>query len=382
MHCEIRIMSKIIADIFIPAKIQLPVAFYGESFNLKKTNLYNSEGQELFGIYSLEDINNAINLSITTMSSYEYAHIVKDNCVVLRDDDNESGFPQELDYSDEIYTEQLSIDKLERAEAFIKKYSQFPFLLDNSLSTYQGSDSQNPYNSLITYKEYIKAVLKKIEDFHRCWKAYDALFNYYQEKDEVTARTALKLCADYYYNVHKFNDLKLAESILNYNNEDGTYTKIETSFNEIDDDQIIFDGENTHMINIDLMSGETHVFTLERGKKYLQHEMQKELIGVSFCQDIDIYGFVCSCPSILSAMYMKLQMSAYSNIRFKKCIHKGCREFFKVSNHRNQKRCEKHMEALRRKRRNAKAKEEKEKRELEEAIAKEELEEKMIRNKR
>jgi hypothetical protein len=57
------------------------------------------------------------------------------------------------------------------------------------------------------------------------------------------------------------------------------------------------------------------------------------------------------CPSLLSAMYKKMLISAYNHEEYRQCANKHCNNYFKVGNRTTQKYCEKHLEARRRKQR-------------------------------
>lgn len=88
--------------------------------------------------------------------------------------------------------------------------------------------------------------------------------------------------------------------------------------------------------------------------------INKHIEGITPRQKTGEEGLSLLCPTVLSAMYQMLFLSRFNNIQYRKCANPKCNRFFRVASHHPQKRCEQHMQALRRKRANQEEKKRKE----------------------
>ena len=209
-------------------------------------------------------------------------------------------------FTDGLYMELLGIDNMTHAEKFLNKHQNF------CISFCDDFGRENKA-SLISRRDYLRLMLKNIKEF----KSVSAI---YKGSDIIMDDPDIKSLA------HSF--LLSSDNPLRLNKDQKIhFEKLLDSY-----DPTSFEGN--------YLLGKLASLIEQRTKNI-------KLVSPIFKPNVEF-----CCPSLLSAMYQKMLISAYNHEEYRQCANKHCTNYFKVGNRATQKYCEKHLEARRRKQKN------------------------------
>ena len=216
---------------------------------------------------------------------------------------NKKNEPYEV-FTDDIYIELLGIENEKKAEDFINTHSFFCFSFTHDFG---GEFSET---TLINKRKYLQFMLRNIKQFKEISAIYKEVTHMLNEPENINAAlSAVRLLAT----------------------------------DPTSEQRLLLDQLNPSPLKL-LHSVEPQI---EKLISFIEQQT-KTIKIVSFFKPIIEFR----CPSLLSAMYQKMLISAFNREEYRQCANKRCTNYFKVGNRTTQKYCEKHLEARRRKQRN------------------------------
>lgn len=212
-------------------------------------------------------------------------------------------------FTDELYLELLSIDSEGQAEKFINFHPyycvSFPTDIGNKHTT-----------NVINKKDYIQMMLEIINNFRTISTLYTEVYLMLKDPDNTALRNST---------IH----LLISNSLLNINSINYEFIlglgsgPLSRKLKPLLDDAI-----------------ESLIRYIELRTRTIKITAQIKPV-IEFC-----------CPTLISAMYQKMLISAINSEEYRKCAKKTCSNYFKVESRSTRKFCDKHMEARRKKQKN------------------------------
>ena len=313
----------------IPVRIMLKKRTEKDISPFSASGLYNNMGEELLLVKSPEPI--------IPKFTQEICYSYSDNDFAWESSSPRCSVSEAYVYSDNIFTEQISISTVDDANIFLKQHSHLLFCTpDSLLSAGYGKKLGEDY--LITGTEYLYSVLSNIKSFHLLREAYQGIADAtgdLRNKDKLHAafEKFLNFLISQHPNASFGSPLYFGEKY-----------------------DIGFDGDNPFITLIRGESSDDKMrLKLSACKTNIHNKIAAEISGVYIEQNLDDFAFEYHCPTLSSAMYEKMLLSVFNKDEYRQCVK--CSAYFKVDKHHPQTLCDKHMAARRRKRQNAKSKE-------------------------
>ena len=270
-----------------------------------------------------------------------------------------------------MFGELLSIQSVSDAKCFTVKYPTARFVTHSFPAVFVDEYETEPryYELMVRCIEQFIAV----REFIKNKKEYlEAKHSHASKGNVLSIRDALVKVYDHYFSVFHIGD----DWNTFYDMQDDYYNR----FDIVDEVSDLY----TKTIEHDPYSSITYQDLLldyfdGKDELYLKHQLSvKERVddAIDSCMFLEVDLFIKKilsnativfnsdtltleyrCSNLLTAMYMMENTCTYNNVEFKKCAHPKCNRYFQVDSLHPQSMCDQHMEARRRKRQNAKARE-------------------------
>lgn len=223
----------------------------------------------------------------------------------FRNDDNYDLF------TDELYTELLSIENTKDADDFIIKYPSYCIAFPD--------DFGREYKpELINKSRYLSLMLSCLREFKTSKTTYKDVYDMLNEPDNMDA--IIKAVYALTCKVHLIINHRVHSELRDWL-------------------------QNPIPVSPDFESRiKVAVGSFQRQIERITNTIE---LASLFKPSVEF-----RCPSLITAMYQKLIISAYNNEEYRQCANKHCTNYFKLGNRTTQKYCEKHLEVRRRKQKN------------------------------